>query len=325
MNNSYTTSSFFNVWGWFFALGLVLAAGTGASAQCTLVCNNLVQVSLDQDCQSEILPDMVLEGGGCPNGNLQVQAKINGVWVPSSGNFVANSGHVNQTIQVRVRDLISGNMCWGYIHVEDKLAPVITCQDITLSCAITTYSPAYLLDELGIDEAYPNVEENCSNTTLTHIDTWHDLTCGGTINGLSEISAYVKRIWTVVDQSGNQSTCTQFIYFARRHVGNVVFPADVTVDCESPVVSPSATGTPYILDFGHQFPIYPASTFCELNATYSDQILPICGGTYKILRTWTVYDWCLPTSQNPPFTNPTYHIQLIKVLDESGLKPWSPA
>ncbi|HMW26709.1 MAG TPA: hypothetical protein PKC51_08720, partial [Ferruginibacter sp.] len=90
-------------WGFLFVLGLLLSVGTSANAQCTLVCNNLVQVSLDQDCTVEILPDMVLEGGGCPNGNLVVEMKINGVWVPA----VVNSNHINQTIQVRVRDLVS--------------------------------------------------------------------------------------------------------------------------------------------------------------------------------------------------------------------------
>jgi len=239
MKKRYLTSLSLNVSGWLIALGFVLTVSVNASAQCTLVCNNLLQVSLDQDCEQEIEPDMILEGGGCPNGVLQVQAKINNVWVPSSGNFVANSAHINQTIQVRVRDLVSGNLCWGFIHVEDKLAPQLTCENITLSCAITTYSPAYLYDELGLDQAYPNVEENCSSTTQTYLDTWHDLTCTGTINGLTDISAYVQRVWTVVDASGNVATCTQFIYFARRHVGSVVFPSDVTVSCENPTTDPS--------------------------------------------------------------------------------------
>ncbi|MCB0528858.1 MAG: HYR domain-containing protein, partial [Saprospiraceae bacterium] len=300
------------------ASALALSINAGAYAQCTLVCNNLVQVSLDGDCASEVTPDMVLEGGGCPNGVLQVQAKINNVWVPASGNFIASAANINQTIQVRVRDLVSGNMCWGYIHVEDKLAPVLSCENINLNCAVTTYSPDYLLNELGFSQAYPVVDDNCGSFSLTFVDTWNDLTCSGSINGLSDISAYVKRVWTAVDQSGNQGSCTQFIYFERRHVTQIQLPGDITVGCENPVTTPSATGVPYVLEFGQQFPVYPSNTFCELNATYSDQLLPICDGTYKILRTWTIYDWCLPTTPNPPSTNPLYHIQIIKVEDNSG-------
>jgi hypothetical protein len=300
---------------WLATLAIVLTFSAGTSAQCVLVCNNLVQVSLDEDCEEEVLPDMILEGNGCPNGNLQVQAKINNVWVPASGNFIATNAHINQTIQVRVRDLNSGNSCSGYIHVEDKLAPVLTCQDITLSCAITTYSPAYLFDELGINEAYPEVQENCSGTTQTYVDTWYDLTCTGTINGLSGISAYVRRVWSVVDASGNAATCTQYIYFERRHIGDLILPQNITVSCENPETTPDATGAPYVLEFGQEFPLYPGTTFCELNITYSDQILPICDGSYKILRTWTLYDWCLP---NAPNSNPYYHIQIIMVSDDDG-------
>jgi len=302
------------VWSWLFAMLIVLSVASQASAQCVLVCNNLVQVSLDEDCEVEILPDMILEGGGCPNGNLIVQMKIGGQWVPA----IVNSNHINQTIQVRVRDLNSNNFCWGNIHVEDKLAPQLTCTNITLSCAISTYTPLYILDVLDISAAYPLVNENCSSYTLTYFDTWTDLPCNGTINGLTNISAYIKRIWTATDPSGNYSTCTQYIYLQRRNASAVFFPADITVSCENPVTDPSVTGTPYIKDFGLNFPLYPGQAACELNVIYTDQLLPICGGTYKILRTWTIYDWCLPTQPNQPNPNPRNFIQLIKVEDAEG-------
>lgn len=305
---------FFNLLGWTLALALSLSVNNVTTAQCNMICNDLVQISLDEDCEVEILPDMILEGNGCPNGNFQVQAKINGSWVPAAGNFVATSAHINLNLQIRVKDLISGNSCTGNAHIEDKLAPEITCEDLFLNCAITDYTPGYLLDVLSISEAYPLVDENCTSTTLTSIDTWFDLSCGGSINGHSDISAYVIRKWTAVDASGNSSTCNQYIYFERRHTSDVFFPADVTVDCSNPITSPDFTGVPYVTDFGTNFPVWPNGTFCELNGTYQDLKLPICDGTYKILRTWTIYDWCLPTGP----TNPLVHIQLIKVIDDQG-------
>ena len=305
---------FFNLLGWTLALALSLSANNVATAQCNMICNDLVQISMDEDCEVEILPDMILEGNGCSNGVFQVQAKINGLWTPSSGNFVVTSAHINLTLQIRVRDLISGNNCWGNAHIEDKLPPVLECEDIFLNCAITNYTPAYLLDVLNISEAYPLVDENCTSTTLTYIDTWFDLSCSASINGNSDISAYVIRRWTAVDESGNSATCNQYIYFERRHGVDVFFPANVTVDCTNPLTSPDATGVPYVVDFGVQFDIWPNGTFCELNATYQDLVLDLCDGTYKILRTWTVYDWCLPTGP----LNPLTHIQLIKVLDDEG-------
>jgi len=302
------------LWASLLALVIILSANTPSNAQCSLTCNDLVNIALDDDCQVEVEPDMILEGGGCPNGNLVVEMKINGAWVPA----VVTSNHLNQTIQTRVRDLISGNYCWGYIFVEDHLAPQLVCTNITLTCGITTYTPQYLENELGIAEAYPDVIENCGNATLSHVDQYFDLGCNGTINGLSNISAYVRRTWTAVDQNSNSSSCTQFIYFQRRNVNQVLFPADITISCENPDADPSITGSPYINDFGQQWPLYPQNSFCELNVVYSDQILPICDGTHKILRTWTVLDWCLPTTPNPPFSNPKYYIQLIKVEDSQG-------
>lgn len=48
----------------FFFL-MFLAFGRNANAQsCPLACNNLVQVSLDDDCRVEVTPDMMLEGQG---------------------------------------------------------------------------------------------------------------------------------------------------------------------------------------------------------------------------------------------------------------------
>ncbi len=300
-----------NAFLWLLLLGFILRAAPPAQAQCAMSCNNFVQISLDDDCEVAIDPDMILEGNGCPNGNFVVEIRVNGVWVPG----VVNANHINQTLQVRVRELNSGNSCWGYILVEDKLDPQITCTNITLSCGITTYTPQYLQDELNLSAAYPTVVENCGNFTLSYIDQFTDLPCNGTINGLNNISAYVRRTWTAVDQSGNSATCSQFIYFQRRSVQQVQFPPNVTLSCESPDTHPSNTGVPFIVDFGREFPLYPQNTFCELSLTYSDQVLPICDGSYKILRTWTVLDWCLPTQAG---SNPRQHIQLIEVEDDQG-------
>ncbi|HLP93885.1 MAG TPA: T9SS type A sorting domain-containing protein [Saprospiraceae bacterium] len=305
---------FFNALGWLFALALSLSANNAAIAQCNMICNDLVQITLDDDCETEILPDMILEGNGCPNGNFQVQAKINGVWTPGSGNFVATAAHINLTLPIRVKDLISGNSCTGLAHILDVLPPVLDCEDISLNCAVTTYTPDYLEDVLNIAAGWPDYQENCTNVTLTYIDQWFDLGCSGSINGQQDISAYVIRKWTAEDESGNTSTCNQYIYFERRHSTDVFFPPNVTVDCSDPVTDPNTTGVPYVQEFGVQFPVWPNGTFCELNATFQDLPLPVCDGTHKILRTWTIYDWCRP---NGP-TNPLTYTQIIKVEDSTG-------
>jgi hypothetical protein len=285
----------------------------------TLTCNDLVYISLDVDCVTEILPDQILEGTyGCDDDYLVELDKTapygNGPWVPG----IVGVADLGQTYQVRITHLVSGNKCWGNVKIEDKLAPVLTCTDINLSCPITTYDPAYLSNTLHIANAYPAVTE-CSQYTRTYVDTWHDVACGQGFNGVQDLSAYTERKWTVTDAWNNTATCVQYIYFHRVHVGDIDFPADVTINCGDNVnTDPSVTGTPYYTDFGINWNLFPDPGFCELQTAYTDQVLPVCDGSYKILRTWTLVDWCLPTTPFPPLQNPQYYIQLIKVLDSQG-------
>ncbi|MFZ4633963.1 MAG: beta strand repeat-containing protein, partial [Saprospiraceae bacterium] len=277
-----------------------------------LVCNDNVQVSLDPDGQAVVLPDMVLEGTYDNDAFYSVQIFNNQNQPQPNPVTCANVG---QTLKVRVRDNCNGNYCWGTIKVEDKLAPELTCNNVTVNCAVTNYTPAYLANVLGIGAANPTAIDNCVNVDLNYSDELFDLDCTTSVNGISGLSAYVRRSWTAVDGSGNQASCTQFIYFRRIDVADIQLPADVTVSCSNPNTGPSFTGAPFIQAFGQTFLLSPNNTFCELNAVYTDQLLPVCDGTYKILRTWTLYDWCKPTVYG---VNPKNHIQLIKVNDDQG-------
>jgi len=49
---------------------------------------------------------------------------------------------------------------------------------------------------------------------------------------------------------------------------------------------------------------------CDISLTYTDQILPSCGDSYKIARTWTILNWCSGVSEEV--------VQNIKVEDENG-------
>jgi YVTN family beta-propeller protein len=272
----------------------------------TLSCNDLVYVSLDADCTTEILPDMILEGTYNCYDDYQVNIYTNtGLLVGD----VVTADHLGQTLTVKIKHLPSGNICWGNLIVQDKIAPDIQCQGITIPCIITDYSPAHL-SQLGLAGAYPTVTD-CSNYTLTFVDVWHNLTCDSS-------SAYVVRTWTAKDNWGNSSTCNQYIYFRRVYLPEVNFPADVTLSCENANTTPQNTGKPYINDLGLQLPLFPEVGYCEFNIAYQDQLIPVCDGTHKILRHWILLDWCLPTTPVFPGPNPVEYTQIIKVLDVTG-------
>jgi hypothetical protein len=302
----------------------LLATGGGASDQVlvtihhsvTLICNDLVYVSLDVDCVTEVLPDDILEGTyDYPFYTVKLYDLQNH---PLPSGNVVTGANVGQTLKAKVFDNCTGNYCWGNVIIQDKLAPNLTCSDITLSCAIATFSPEYLKNTLHLTNAYPTYSD-CTPTTIEFNDTWHDLTCGQGYNGHNDLSAYNVRVWTVTDASGNSSTCVQNIYFNRRHISDVLFPADITLGCGKNVnTDPTVTGTPYIKDFGLNISLFPNNAYCEMQAAYVDELLPVCDGTRKIIRTWTVVDWCLPTNPTPPNANPQYVIQIITVMDNTG-------
>ncbi|MBK9338672.1 MAG: HYR domain-containing protein [Lewinellaceae bacterium] len=274
-----------------------------------LVCNNNVQIALDQSGMEEITPDMILEAT-YPGGMYTVEVFVNGINV---GNKV-DCSHIGKNVVVKVTDECTGVFCTTTVTVVDHLAPKVTCTDLYLICAVSNYTPNYLANILGISDALPAVEENCGQYTLSFTTTWHDLTCADDYIG------YARRVWTATDAAGNKGTCVQFIYFEQKSIDDLTLPGDVTLECNNgPVnIDPQVTGAPYLTAYGINFPIYPDAGFCRLSAIPSDKKLPSCDGSYDLVRTWTIYDWCKPTTPTLPSTNPKYHIQMIRVVDKTG-------
>ncbi|MEI6411399.1 MAG: proprotein convertase P-domain-containing protein, partial [Bacteroidota bacterium] len=106
----------------------------------SLICNDLVYFSIDEDCNAVIGADQILEGGpyGCYDNYIVELDRTapfgNGPWTPG----VVGLADVGKTYQVRVTDPKTGNKCWGNIKIEDKLAPKLTCCDVTLPCNANT-------------------------------------------------------------------------------------------------------------------------------------------------------------------------------------------
>jgi len=280
-----------------------------------LICNDEVEIALGSDCSALVTPDDVLEG------DIPEELYSVNIFTPTGqaiGNIVT-SQYVNKTLRVKVTDQCNWNFCFVNAKIVDRIEPTLTCQDLTLNCAITSFSPEYLKNTLNIPGAYPTATDNCSAVTLGYTDVWTDVLCGGTINGIAGISAYIRRTWTATDASGNKKNCTQYIYFKRIQLSEVQFPVEVSVSCRNPVTTPAATGTPYVTQFGRRFNLNPNDVgYCELSVIYTDQIAPSCTGTYNIIRSWQIFDFCNPTTPLLPNPNPLIVRQIIQVRDFSG-------
>jgi HYR domain/Secretion system C-terminal sorting domain/Cohesin domain len=262
-------------------------------AQCDLTCNDNVQVTLDDDCFKEITADMILEGtydASCEPFTVVVEV--------TGSNFVTGD-QIGETVNVSVT-AANNNTCWGTITVVDENAPVIECQTFTITC----------LDDPD-DVADPDVSDNCDDPVdLSFVENIDENGCNG------QYYRVITRTYTAVDNSGNTSTCDQIINVTRPSLSQVDFPLNYddlqldALDCDNPNTNPSNTGEPTIDG-------YSIDNVCDFAISYVDQEFDICQNSYKILREWTVNDWC--TSQNISQT------QIIKVLDKTAPNLTCPA
>ena len=293
---------------------LLLAAwGNRAYAQCALVCNDDVNVSLPgpaDNCQLEITVDMVLEDPLSCQNPLEVTIMTQqGQEIPNSP--TVNASHIGQTFIYSVKEVNSGNSCWGTLKVEDKLGPQITnCGDHILPC-LADYRPT----TEGGNAPTPTFADCSLIISKSYVDIIDHGTCNSTYVAL------IYRTWTATDVLGNSSTCSQYITMQRVSLTQYTptCPGNVTLECSNtaPNTSPAATGYPTITIGGVVHKVIPgANNFCEIAASYADEEFVICGGGKKILRTWTIYDWCLPTT--PGSGNPWSCIQVIKIEDTTA-------
>jgi hypothetical protein len=284
-----------------------------------IVCNEVLNVALDEDCHVTIFPDMIVEGNNVPNDLYEVVVFDNNVPI---GNVV-NGSHIGATLDVIVKNKCDNNTCESTLVIFDQIKPKLDCEPVFLSCYITNFEPDYLKNILGISAAEPTITDNCGIQDITYSDQWVTLGCNGTVNGVSDINGYVRRKWVAEDPSGNVDSCVQFLYFKEIGLSDVQLPVDFTLtNCTNPDTTPVNTGMPFVINSGIKFPLYPFNNFCGVLVEYEDQILPACGGSRTVLRAWTIFDACAPTVQGQ---NPRTFVQAINIVDNGTPEVICPA
>ena len=284
-----------------------------------ITCNNLVQVTLDENCEALVTADMILEGNnyGCYEDYIITVVDTSGSIV--IGNLLGLD-HVGTTLTVSITDPETGNTCWGEISVEDKLIPTFDCPaslEVTCNGATDpsiTGEPILTSCEISV--------------TIEFEDDYTDYGCAGDPTD-SSVRARIIRTWTVTDESGNSDQCVQNINILKPELADVVFPTDLdelngsALDCgavaaDPTLTHPNNTGYPEYVNQN----VVPGG-LCAFSIGYQDFELEICAGgsSYEIERTWKVRNMCLPTGPD----NPVVSIQFIKVLDSTGPSLTCPA
>ncbi len=287
-----------------------------AQPYCTMVCNDNLNISIGNECSATILYDMILEDGdnsmSCsPNGSQAFKIEVMDEFlnvIPTSPTIPHE--YVGRTLTVKVKHWATGNSCWATVTMQDKIPPRLVCPpNVTIPCTEST-DPTVTGMATSTDCG--------SGGEITYEDVFTDLACGDPIGKIT-------RIWTAKDALDNKSQCTQTIFIARPTTTNVIFPPNldgisnpalscIDVNANPNGIGPEYTGYPTI----NGKPITTLTgDLCKLNADYTDQKIASCDGSYKILRTWTVLNWCTSELRNG--------VQILKVEDKTPPTITAPA
>ncbi|MBK8490769.1 MAG: T9SS type A sorting domain-containing protein [Saprospirales bacterium] len=154
--------------------------------------------------------------------------------------------------------------------------------------------------------------DNCTVVDLSFVETIQNGTCDGE-------SQTITRIWTATDQSGNKASCTQTITRVRPTLADIEVPPSYdgvnnpALDCSGNGWDTNGNGYPDPSETGGititGLP-FVNEDICEMTASYEDIVIPICEGTFKVLRKWLIIDWCTVEQM--------HYDQLIKVADQTG-------
>ena len=265
-----------------------------------IVTDDDLYISLPATCEMFLLPSMVLEGDyGCYD-DFEVD-------VENTGSNYIGPYYVGETITYTITNTDTGMSGWGEATIEDYSGPLIEdCDTVRVSC-LADVRP----ESEGGEIPNPTITD-CYSFDSTYVDMLTQGTCQDTFTSI------VMRIWTAVDSLGNVSSCNQIVIVDRTTLLDItpICPSDTTIECTvgvTPDFSPDSTGYPTAIIDNQVYDITDgSSSICNITSSYSDMPLDGCGATFKIIRTWTIMDWCLPLDFN---TNPWTCTQIIEYMD----------
>jgi len=313
----------------------------------TLACNNSVNVSLNNSCILELLPEMILEGEG-ENNDAYSLVIVNAVTGEELTDPMLSQDQIGQVYNITVVEECGGNSCWGTLTVEDKSIPSIvpfcaefpvitTCFDFDSDAENPTGFPDFGPGSVSV------YNSDLENFLVSGFDACNDVILSFEDEEITDdICAdphMLIRTWTAVDiNNGAETSCRVDINVTLLDASMITWPfnydsgldADLPGEMDTDMIYPSLdacnvnnetvllTGDFWVADAaGNPSPEstgYPSSNaFACPNLQvigYKDQVLPVCGSSRKILRLWTVWDACNLTDVE--------HTQIITLMDNTA-------
>ncbi len=240
------------------------------------------------NCGIDKLEAIRMEGASCG---------ITNTWGPKI-KFCCEDVNKEFMVQLRVTDKAgNSNTCMVKVRVQDNVAPTLTgCpKDVTVDCGTDLFGLAAF--------GTPTASDLCGASLKEEVKD----------NGFDECGkGSITRIFTATDGQGNKTSCSQTITVKPTNplvLSNIGWPADHEFSsggCLSNGVKPED------LPAGKQRPNIPAKLCSQIAVEYEDIVFQYVEGfCFKILRKWTVIDWCQFDPTNPSKGKFTY-TQVIK-------------
>jgi len=276
-----------------------------------VVCDQHTKVSLGSNGVARLNAESVDDGSfdNCGIKDMQIKKMTDGCATPQYLNFGPYVDfcclEANKTLMVvmKVTD-ISGNSntCMVEVEVEDKLPPQIVCPpDITVSCD-------FYFDPNNLDKYFGTVVKDENNRKNIIINDYYNQgivgqdgytfdNCNVTItssnqNQLNNCNVgKIIRTFNAKDDGGRTNQCQQTITIYNpkpfNYLGtDIIWPRDTSFyGCSNLQADTSKTGAPKVKD----------NTCSMVAIRYEDELYNVQNGACsKILRRWTVRDWCQP-------------------------------
>ncbi len=274
------------------------------------ICGNFIKISIINNGTARMFPNSINDGSvdNCMIDSFAV-AKMIDLCSNNAGKFgryvdfcCAETANPVM-VALRVTDIYgNNNTCMVEVTVEDKEKPVISCpSNITIDCdypidesnlsefgtivpTSNLIKPFYIYD--NHNNGFAGTDGLATDNCMVSYDSTHilDITC-------FEGSLY--RDFIATDLYGNKASCRQTIRIKNHNPfmsSNIVWPANIDIDgCDTLNIDLDIT----------KKPTYNNTNCANVESTYSDQYFyNTAEACIKVLRTWTVIDWCTYDQSN---------------------------
>ena len=293
------------------------------------VCDEFTAVTLSADGWGRVYAESLDDGSYDYCGDVSFQVRRLET-TDCTQQSLAADGHndllFNDFIQVCCSDLgtdvmvellvtdESGNKssCMVNVRPQDKTEPILTsCPgDYSLDC-----DDPFVLDDANATP--PTLDDNCGFGNIVPRDTDNRDECG---------AGTVRRSWFIMNADGTLTplNCTQTITFNFISIGlsDIRFPADLVgassiEGCMQDAITPDITGVP---TYRSTSTLIENSPGCgNIAVTHTDQVFSnVVDACFKIIRTWTVIDWCVYDTSNPGAGGIFVGFQTIKLNNDES-------